>query len=1834
MKKKLLSLITVILVLTMFALAFIACQKYGEEDNDSDTTEVTPTYTHTVPNGTFYNASSTASGNDAKLLDSVNSWSQMSAGTTTANSEKTGIVNAAITLDENTFSDLATKYFRVYEDAEGHALTGFTMAYPGLDPKTPEVNVTDKDGNVVYNGDGTAQKKLEDSNVYVIANTKNVGSLYATTSSFTLEKDSYYLLQFSVCSKIDAEEGNKTKGAWFRLSGDMNYQIGSINTNGEWKTYYLFIETNKYSSMSLTAQIWLGYGPAVSTETTYATDGKDIYATRGVAFFDNVLCEKVDLADLTTTIKDEGLATYGAYTYSEDAIDPENFASFKANLAATSDGAGYKYVTAKSAYYLSNTDMSLRSNVTSYGTSYRRYFYTFRERNASNNLQKYSLSSSGTLDTKYYGSVDLSKLYDVTAATDTSTYQDNYTKSTSLGGIGTSAGFNAMTYTEWYDGVMHATNHNVSELDESFALMIYNKDLMANALKTSEKIKVEPNTYYEIGVWAYVWGKQFEGSDGKKHYYDTYSATTKPSDPYETKFTAVNKQIYDLIHDNNDVDGSAFHAYTEMSAEDKTKAEGYAAALTAMGTLVYGSDNDSFNTVKTNETKWLRTLLYGDESSTKDVSSLCEKFYYAYLTNNAAELPTAYAAEDVQNAIATLYQYERKQNVETYEGLVKQIETYEDEMATYDQAVADYEQKYKNWEEAHGGVDNAKPQATVKLTGAGDIEEKTTTSVGEWQLITFYVQGSQLSQRQLTLEMCLGTGSDETTYMIGGVFFDNVYVKEYAEVSDPENYARISEIKEENQLAYGGVTVAENTVPADDWKVSTATGTASTDKDNVTLTVEKNDLGNIKLGGTTYDMFAVSMENKVPTASILDYTGESVVEVLPNKFYRFAFLLKTEGVDEDLGVSVILMTGESKDDVTTSKNTTVSAYTSDDWSEIVYYIKGDLVKTYYVGIRVTMGSGTRYTSDSYVQGKVYVTAFNALEIDYDEYNSASTGDKIVSGVSLYNITSTLDSATNKFTNAYYADVNYSSTKSEEFDDEGKLTGIATTKSWTIDTIVSNSYDAPADVKLIDVTTSPKLTWSKVDAVAENATKDGATEKDATTYEIWMKYTDDDNKSQEKLYKVVRNNDSSVTYDAAEETFTYGFTESDWNTKKLTTFAVKAVGTDGASVLSSYTASSLGSTAGTVIPADAIATGDAAQSEAKAGTVLAKEVFGDGAVVNGVDYVSPYPTVMKLTSNYDSVLSIHSETLATGLSADSYYKISVWAKTMGDTEASITLGGTSGALQAGNELGFVQVNTAGEWQEYCFFVKTGNFTTKMYVKYSIGTPYAVAKTKDSHKYYAADDMSKGTVYFDAVTVTSITENEFDNAKELNDTKDATVKYASANHDIVYEGLKYNVFIMEYVMDSFDASESPNTSSTTTNNTKGNTPSNYNHGYDKDLETDGMYSMYGVYDVRSEDATMMTAIEQLYKYNDTTDTKEDVFVYNDIFAKLLDKEPYDWAEMGDDEWKTFLRTFLHINRETADGTVDGGDNVLVMSNKKNSGYAQNYAIDSTYNYTANANTVTKLTFSAKTLIARVIATATTADDGTTNYTYDYALDKAFGELRVTPTSSSDDTVSVKINSNVYGEEGTFCDDVTYTVYLYNPTDDANTISWTFYLGDEEAEEGKETAFSQYLVGLMAIDLVSVEDVTDDWTKESFETATNGAASIDGTNYYYTYKEKEEEKTPDEDNTDTNKEEEKESFWDRIFNNEYFWLYISSFVIALIILITVIVILVRKWKKKHPKEEVVENNVKTESDLPKPIPTESKEKEDALESDDYTDEIKPNYVQRVNKNKSRKDRKNGKK
>lgn len=115
-----------------------------------------------------------------------------------------------------------------------------------------------------------------------------------TSTSFSLEKNSYYKLSLDVLTYdikgVYNEDGElqNDPGARIYLSSNAYAEFDSIDTNGEWQTYEIYIESSTLSSTSLSLQLALG------KYTSSYTKG----LTTGYAFFDNVTLEKiVDEAD-------------------------------------------------------------------------------------------------------------------------------------------------------------------------------------------------------------------------------------------------------------------------------------------------------------------------------------------------------------------------------------------------------------------------------------------------------------------------------------------------------------------------------------------------------------------------------------------------------------------------------------------------------------------------------------------------------------------------------------------------------------------------------------------------------------------------------------------------------------------------------------------------------------------------------------------------------------------------------------------------------------------------------------------------------------------------------------------------------------------------------------------------------------------------------------------------------------------------------------------------------------------------------------------------------------------------------------------------------------------------------------------------------------------------------------------------------------------------------------------------------------------------------------------------------------------------------------------------
>lgn len=1872
MKRKFLFVSAVALFLA-FATAIVACEPY-EKPEEEKPGEYSPTYAHTVRNGTFYDAKTSSAGSkkDEAVLDKVDGWSQSNGSISTSSRGSDGAFAAAIDLaNETAFDDVAKKYLNVSTDSEGKELENkFVASNPGVDPKTPMTPELDDKGKPITDEQDRPKLKREDTNAMVVASTRKEASLYASSAEFTLQKDSRYLLQYSVCSRIDNAAKDENKGARVVVTDGEGafWETKNIDTDGKWVAYYLFVETRRAADMKLKIELWLGYGPAAKEppkdakpEDKPKDDGKGRHSTRGVAFFDNVICEKVKDCDFAKAVteKEKGEAeTEPMAIFSCEGYEPpsagegeakeidaheahERFAAFASKLKTEKDGRGNARVAATSAYFVENADMRMRRRPRATSDSDRKHFYTFFGKNESSNLVKHSKPSDNNVSAKEYGIADLALLYG--EGDDPKCNYDDILD------------FCAPSHKDWKEKIMP----RYADGGDARALMLYNKELRANVINIggeSAKIKAEPNALYEISVWAYVWAKTYS-VDGRTLYYDP-EKNSKNSPPTEEKFIdkwdkTADRHRYGILKNMSEKDElkDEFGEYLkELTDDEKAKRDAKTKETLKSELTDDKIAFDESESLKSGEKAWLREILgLGDEVGIDD--DLARSFFYTYLSASLDD-----QIEDVKakkTEIDAMRLYERGDHRTWFKEKDAKVKEAVEKREKWEEEEKEYQTKHENWQNR-----NEMPRATLKLTGAGDGFEQKTDKLNEWQQLKFHIRGGQISARQFGLQAALGFGKDEKDWMIGGAFFDDVEVREWRDAAEAteatkvpaEEWTRLGEIPAPENMSFGGLTgeteeVSEATKEATkrDWKIALGKDTAKGDADKATVeAVSEGALSPIKVGDVERRAYVLKYEHSKPTSSVLEYAGADPIEIKPNKRYRFAFLIKTEGIDEEKGVKISLTHGESKDDISKVMNSDVTKYSNatNEWKEIAYYIRGDLFETFYVGLKVAAGEGgTRFDTDKYVEGKVLLTAFNCVEIDYEEYSDASTGDKIVKNVSPKTTTPQIESDKPKFSNSTYAKID-EKTPEDEFDENGKLTGIGKTKDWSTTSVKANEYDKPTKVELDK--TEKKLKWNGSKGVTSDESGK-VKEADPEWYEIWMRYVEK-GKEKEKFYDRVAVGDDNSSDKVCE----YAFDDWDeWASRAKTEFAVRAAGADGASEKSAYAKLSLGGgESGIEIPKPR----QAESARMRAGTAA---VENEPGLFDG-EYASPYKTVMKLTGEYDydeaakkftksqkGIISIKSGTISgIDLEKDKYYKISVWAKTTNGAKISITLDETTGALQAStddNKLGFVNVSTDGKWQEFRIYMATENFAPSMRLRYSLGNPYAKKRAGrlggDEKKHYALDDLSAGTAYFDAVRAMPISKSEYERAVEADESK-GDARYGSLPHEILHTGSDARVYCMQYVMDSFDA-----TDECTEKN--GKKVKHYSRGYDSDLSSGDEFATYGVYNYgeAETDEKMRSAIESLY-LTDKNDEKK--FAFNEAFKDTLKCE--SWAE---DDWDAFMKKFLSITRKDGDAEFKGGNNVLVMSNKSKSGYAQHYSLNDSYKYKIESGKCAKIMFSARSLLAEATKKETTAEDGTTKEEYEYNPKDAYAEMRISPDSGKDDVVSVKISSKAFGNptDDDPCPDVTYAAYLRFPVDEnasdgdkkTRNLKWEFYFGDEiakESDDGEKSAIDpvlrKRLIGLLAIDLVSVEEIDE----AEYEAGAK-LAGANGTTYKYEYPLEEKEKKSDDGDEDKDEEKPEEpSLWEKIANNEYFWLYISSFVIALVIIITVVAVLINRFKKRHPAQVVGESKVKPEKEI-EAIARVPQTKEEPLESDKYVDSIPPRGLTDVRRRKkpSRRERKGDK-
>lgn len=1365
-------------------------------------------------------------------------------------------------------------------------------------------------------------------------------------------------------------------------------------------------------------------------------------------------------------------------------------------------------------------------------TSSPDYFYSFRSgTNSSNNAVNYTLTEGKTgltankpsVDRPFVGIVDLSKLYRYDSTKEgeakyINTYKTDHSKST----------FHAPKRSDFMsdEGVFRLIGQREETLNEYKALMIYHDDLSGAGFVSTKQLLIKKNTFYTIKVWAYVWTIDFPTPP-------TSEVGAQPKEP--------------------------------GNEDDRPTQESVDAAKEAM--LIAEAEYN------------YKRLHLGQ--ITEDNLTTEQKDKIAELSEDRK---AAIEGEDIAlNELKTAYD-DLKEDYEEQKELFDKWEEYDEDYAEYQEKYDNYMQKYNQWLAANSIIteeeEEPRPYAQFKITGAGDLEPVKTTEVGKWELLEFHINGNQLSDRKVNLEFWFGEGTnvDYTTLMIGGVFFDNISIEASPTPKAGVDYQELSPFSqkdiEENNVDMGGLFEqlgeikysGDQSLTEDDlWEKELAKGASEADKAFIEYEIVADQTYPIKIDGQTKYYNLLKMRNTDYTAGIINYRGQK--EILANKCYRLSFWAWTEGINKGLGAKLELM-GKEKDSANDmSSLSSFTDFNNENAQEMVFYIRGDTLKNNVVGLKFTLGEGTRFDTAKYIKGTLYVSAITIKEIDYDEYNATSkSGDQTKS----YAFSNTSSTGSDSVTNGNFGSINLADIEKDAINDKGELVGVAPTSSWTIpssSSVTTNSYNKPT----ITIPAGEKyLEWKHVvDADGErpegyevyiNNTKKPSEEEEGEEEDVgtlYIGYVASDQYHEEK-----------GEGDSKEYIYRFNIPA-----KAAGNFTVRAVSQNGVGNMSDSFRYG-GDPDNNELDDYFEEYTEVPKREYKIGTINYKTYGKEDGEEKGIyademfkdsTYISPFQTLLMITSNYGIKAGVTAASKS--LNANSYYEISVWVKTIEGAKASISFKDISDVLETRDEyVGYVNQDTQGKWVQYRFYIATDAVSSSVQLMLSMGNPYGQGRAgseDEKTKVYDNSVLSKGAVFFDNVKVTTLDKEEFEEkcARKAEDGKDG--EYYIGNEVFhVYEMVYANMFaykVLSYATDSFDSyTENTVTEEFDTDGEynegfyRGHQPGAYKWSRATDGSTTDFERLYGVYsyqDIKSNDHPLLT--------NDKN---------SDPFSAFM-PDGFD------------LSAFIKIS----------GYNSLVMSNLIENG--QKFTLSDSR--TIESGAYYKLSFKAKTLLAQG----------------DYA------EFRYMYEGNSDEYTVVKINTS-----GAAIDQYTeYEFYIYNKDDTSKNIKWEFGLGGDGDDEK--------IKGMLVIDDVKLEKVE----KAVFEQAKLAFDELDEEQkelspaQYYIY----DEDNPDPGDKDDDKEpDKKEGIFDR---GDIWLLVSTIIIGAVIIVVVVIMIIRRYKKKHPKKvkgENVVKTEKVIEAASQKPSEKEDIINED--EFVDKKEEEKPKYVQRVLPKKKKKKKK----
>lgn len=1112
---------------------------------------------------------------------------------------------------------------------------------------------------------------------------------------------------------------------------------------------------------------------------------------------------------------------------------------------------------------------------------------------------------------------------------------------------------------------------------------------------------------------------------------------------------------------------------------------------------------------------------------------------------------------------------------------------YDKLLEEYNKKMEAYNAKYDEWVLYNNYYEkNEAVKATLRLSGASTetkLQAETDGTWGTWQQITIKVKGNELADRKVNLELWYGEGEwEEDTLYPGGCFFDNITIEEFETAEEVNTAYAKGEIKEWEKIeasAYegfglnNGVNFTALTNDATEgWYynvVDTNTfvdmnSTASnvyagilqgglTDEAYATLQGNTPALQNVakpekeySLGSNVFDY--VILNNKEYTASKVFFKpadASTVLKTKPNHFYRLSMWVNTQNLKSGSTFSVSLYDKET--DSTINSSATQSSLAVTAWTEISFVMQASTTESDEMYLIVEFGKGDIYTPASHTQGAVLITAVTWSEIDYSEYNSAK--GTYVKSFDLSSSTSTGSS----IANSDFSTIDSSNYDLDEDDDavfnaDGEIVGIANPKSWTKSTI-ANLITAPT-LK----STTTEITW------VNNV-------KEATHYYVYN--------YNKELVKIIDASDANY-YTESEGVRTYKFVP-----QSAKYYYVRAIIKDGdvlkyaSDFSNSKSASSYTGAVETKIT-DAV---EELLKSAKGGIINAKHYAGTGLTdfyptVDGeLSYQSTLSSnLLMLTSNYPTYFG-YTNSSSVSLSTESYYRMSVWVKTIDGAKASVTIKNSSNYLAVthsdavnGEYVGYTGIDTNGAWVRYDFYIATNLSSGSLTLELYLGNKYAnntVALSTEEGATKVSAGASQGTVYFDDVMLVKLADESAYNklvygVENLEDLTEETLKEKltvygvdvnAENADISVEALlsarknsaltligekdstnsylnnSFKFELVNYDTDSFDNYDKKDDEAD--NNLEaliGNESNSFTH-YQSNSVFNGDYA--GESAIKDNDYP-----NHVYGVYNKNGDFEDLIAHMTAKDYLLSDSKYALAEEGftADTFRNFLTTTY------TDARGDNNNNYLMMANITKPS-TQSYQTSS---QTMAATSYYKITFSAKYL--------GTEEDKKPEFRFIY--DNSNGYWKTIQIAHSEEMVD-------------------YTFYYANESAKSVSAYLAFFLGSNDAQ-GEEESVKNLMAGILIVDDLKIQKLTEEAYDEAKQ-ATESDASKAGTfNSYLTEAEAEkEEEKPVEDEKDDEEEESENKI------NPQVWLIISSVVIGLILVAVIVVMIYRKLKTKVAKK-----------------------------------------------------------